>query len=118
MDFTLLKNIGIDTDKAVERFVGNAALYSKMLKKFIDDGTFEKLVKAVSAHSNTEAFEASHTLKGLCGNLSIDRLFKLFSEQVVLMRTDKWNEAYDMMTEITQTYNETLDVLKTWFDMN
>ncbi|MBP1561922.1 MAG: Hpt domain-containing protein [Oscillospiraceae bacterium] len=117
MDFTLLKNAGIDTDSAVERFVGNEALYAKMLKKFLDDQTFAALVKAVSEGSGEAALAASHTLKGVCGNLSIERLFELFSEQVVLMRADKWDEAYAMMTEITENYTKVTEALKAWFDM-
>lgn len=114
MDFSLLKQIGINTDSAVERFMGNEALYVKMLKKFLDDRTFEKLAEAVSQNSGKEALEASHTLKGICGNLSIEKLFDLFSNQVVLMRADKWDEAYAMMTGITETYNNVTETLKSW----
>lgn len=66
-----------------------------------DDRTFSKLTEAVSEGTGQEALEASHTLNGICGNLSIDKLFALFSEQVVLMRADKWDEAYAMMPEIS-----------------
>lgn len=78
MDFSLLKQVGINTDSAVERFIGNESLYARMLKKFLDDKTFEKLAAAVAEGSGQEALEASHTLKGVCGNLSIDSLFSLF----------------------------------------
>ena len=86
--------------------MGNEALYTKMLKKFLNDGTFASLTKAVSENDGKTALEASHTLKGICGNLSIDTLYELFSRQVILMRADKWNEAYSMMTEIYETFNE------------
>lgn len=116
MDFSLLNKVGINTNSAVERFMGNEALYAKMLKKFLDDHSFEKLNEAVSAGSGAAALEASHTLKGICGNLSIDSLFELFSEQVVLMRADKWDDAYGMMSDITEQYNKVSDALRTWFD--
>lgn len=117
MDFTLLNQVGINSDSAVERFMGNEALYAKMLKKFLDDRTFSSLTAAVAEGSGQAALEASHTLKGVCGNLSIEGLFELFSRQVVLMRADKWDEAYAMMTEITETYTKVTEALKTWLDM-
>lgn len=117
MDFSLLKQAGINTDSAVERFMGNEPLYAKMLKKFVDDRTFEALAEAISEDNRKDALEASHTLKGVCGNLSIDMLFELFSKQVVLMRADKWDEAYDMMTEITENYTRITEILTAWLDM-
>ena len=83
-----------------------------MLKKFLDDKTFVRLVEAVAAKDAKAALESSHTLKGLCGNLSIDCLYTLFSEQVVLMRADKWEEAYSMMDEITEKYSRVTAVVK------
>lgn len=114
MDFSLLKQVGINTDSAVERFMGNEALYTKMLKKFLDDHTYEKLVEAVAQGNGKEALEASHTLKGICGNLSIENLFDMFTNQVVLMRADKWDEAYAMMTEITEAYTNVTETLRSW----
>ncbi|MGN1089196.1 MAG: HD domain-containing phosphohydrolase, partial [Huintestinicola sp.] len=117
MDFSMLKSIGINTENAVERFMGNEALYVKMLKKFLDDKTYSALTAAVSENSRQAALEASHTLKGICGNLSFEKMFALFSEQVVLMRADKWDEAYGMMTEIAEQYDTLTETLRTWIDM-
>lgn len=33
------------------------------------------------------------------------------------MRADKWDEAYAMMTEITENYTKVTEALKAWFDM-
>lgn len=110
----MLKQTGINADRGIERFMGNENFYGKMLKKFPDDSTFEKLVFAASAKDNKAFFEASHTLKGVCGNLSIDVLFELFKEQVILMRAEKWEEAYGMMPEITENYEKVLKVIDSW----
>lgn len=117
MDLSLLKQVGINTDSAIERFMGNEALYAKMLKKFLDDRTFIKLTESVSEVNSQAAFEASHTLKGICGNLSIESLFDLFSKQVVLMRADKWDEAYAMMPEITEKYTLVIDIIRNWLNI-
>lgn len=116
-DFEMLKQVGINTDSAIKRFMGNEALYIKMLRKFLADDTFASLVQAVSQRCGESALSASHTLKGISGNLSMDRLFELFSQQVVLMRADKWDEAYSMMTEINENYAKIVKTLSTWLDM-
>lgn len=117
MELSSLKQIGINTDSAIERFMGNEALYAKMLKKFLSEPTFAKLTAAVAEGNGQAALEASHTLKGVCGNLSIESLFDLFAEQVVLMRADKWDEAYAMMPEITEKYKLVTDTLRNCLDM-
>ncbi|MCI7350132.1 MAG: Hpt domain-containing protein [Ruminococcus sp.] len=117
MELSSLKQVGINTDSAIERFMGNEELFAKMLKKFLAEPTFAKLTAAAAEGNGQAALEASHTLKGVCGNLSIESLFDLFAEQVVLMRADKWDEAYAMMPEITEKYNLVTDTLKSCLDV-
>ena len=80
MDFEMLKQVGVNVESAMERFMGNNALYAKMLKKILYEPAFGELVHAVSACDRQAALAASHTMKGICGNLSLDPLFDLFSE--------------------------------------
>lgn len=116
MDFTVLKQVGVNPDSAIERFMGNESLYIRMLKKFLDDKTFVSLIEAVSAKDGKTALESSHTLKGICGNLSIDCLYALFSDQVALMRANKWDEAYAMMDEIAINHSKVTGAVKQLID--
>lgn len=117
MDFIILKNVGIDTDSAVERFMGNETLYAKMLKKFVDDNTFSSLLKAVAEDRKKDALDISHSLKGICGNLSLDLLYKLLSDQVTLMRNEQWEEAFGLMPEITESYNQIMETIRKWTEL-
>lgn len=112
----MLINTGIDAQDAVKRFMGNESLYARMLGKFLADKNYENLVAAISEKNESGALSASHTLKGLCGNLSITELFKLFSEQVALFRADKWDDASAMMPEITEKYTKVTEVIKAWLE--
>lgn len=116
MNFDLLKNAGIDAEDAVKRFMGNESLYAKMLRKFLDDENYENLVRAIPEKNESGALTASHTLKGLCGNLSMNELFRLFSEQVALFRADKWEEACAMMPEISENYTKITNTIKAWLE--
>ncbi|MGN0639444.1 MAG: Hpt domain-containing protein [Oscillospiraceae bacterium] len=116
MNFDLLINAGIDAEDAVKRFMGNESLFARMLAKFLDDSNYDNLVRAIPEKSESEALTASHTLKGLCGNLSMNELYRLFSEQVTLFRADKWDEACAMMPEISENYTKITDAIKAWLE--
>lgn len=52
------------TDERVARF----------LQKVVDDGSYKLLIDSIATNNVDEAFRAAHTLKGVCGNLSITKL--------------------------------------------
>lgn len=50
------------------------ALIERFVLKFLADTSFERLEKAVKESDFDEAFKAAHTLKGVCQNLSFEKL--------------------------------------------
>ncbi len=111
----ILISAGIDADDALERLMGNESLLERFLKKFLEDENYEKLKSAVSAGEQDAALTASHTLKGVCGNLSISGLYGLLTRQVQLMREDNWNEAAAMMPDISKAYEKAADAVRRAF---
>ncbi len=116
MDYAILKSAGIDTDALISRLMGNEELIKKFMKKFLLDDNFKKLKKAVRQNNSADALTASHTLKGMCGNLSIMRLFELFSRQVELIRREKWEEAKAMMPQICEEYEHIENAVADWLE--
>ena len=51
------------TDERIARF----------LQKVVDDGSYKLLIDSIATNNVDEAFRAAHTLKGVCGNLSITK---------------------------------------------
>lgn len=107
-----LKAAGMDVEGALERFMGSDALLERFLKKFLEDTNFETLVQALDARDLETATRSSHTLKGMCANLSFSRLYKLFTRQVQLLREEDSEKAADMMPEISQAYALLVDAIK------
>ena len=103
---------GIDLDGALERFMGNEALLERFLKRFLQDENEALLSAALTGGDLESALTASHTLKGVCGNLSMDVLFELFGRQVALLRQEEWDKAAAMMPEIEKVYAETLAAIE------
>ena len=99
-----LEEAGIRVEDALGRFMGNEMLLERFLGKFLEDKSFGQLQEAVAAGDRETALRASHTLKGVCGNLSISRLYELAARQVDLMRAEKWEGAVAMMPEMEEAY--------------
>ncbi|MCI5773279.1 MAG: Hpt domain-containing protein [Erysipelotrichaceae bacterium] len=107
MGLDSLVNIGVNCDEALERFMQNEKLYKKCLKKLLDDKNFEQLQIALNAEKLEEAIVYAHTLKGVCANLAIEPLYKMFGEMVAKLRSSALQEALDI-NEDAKTYYEKL----------
>lgn len=75
MDFSSLA--GIDTSKAMERFLHNEALFVKMFRMFAGNypGSIDTLISLIDSNRLNEAEQLTHTLKGVSGNLCATQLF-------------------------------------------
>ncbi len=102
---------GVDVNSALERFMGNSALMIKFLKKFPADENYNILVTSLEADNFDDAFKAAHTLKGLCGNLSLTKLQSVVSEQTELLRAGNGPEAKKFMPEVIKEYEEIVAIL-------
>ncbi len=111
---TKLTNTGIDVDALLKRLMGNTSLLKVFIKKFIEDTTFDKLNEAFSDNDMKAAEMASHTLKGMCGNLSLTALYGLFSEQVNYIRGGEYVKAAEMMPELTRLYGDAISSMKSY----
>ena len=108
---TQLIKAGIDVNSALERFMGNEALLERFLKKFPQDENYQKLCAAMEASDWEAALTAAHTLKGICGNLSIAPLFDLLAIQVAAFRADDWHSAKKIMPQISGAYTAAADAI-------
>lgn len=101
-----LIDAGIDFADALNRFMGNENMLERFMGKFTADQNYQKLVDALDRNDGEAALAASHTLKGVCGNLSMTKLFDLLTVQVKAFRDGDFDGAKAMMNDITAVYNE------------
>ena len=107
-----LEKAGLDVSGALERFMGNDALLERFLNKFLNDTNYGKLTAAMSAGDKETALTAAHTLKGVCGNLSMTELFDLLTQQVNAFRADDWDHAKALMPGIALAYEQIVNAIK------
>lgn len=106
-----LRNIGVDVDSAMNRFMNNSGLYEKFLLKFLDDENFSKIFPALSQDDFETALNAAHTLKGISGNLGMMELFDLCSEMVSSIRGNNYDNAKSIFEPLKSAYTKIYDVI-------
>lgn len=112
MNTELYAEYGIDCENGVKRFMGREEVYKAILFSFIRDENYEKLKTALENGDCRDAFKAAHTLKGVCGNLSIKGLEDRFSKITDLLRHGKIEKCKALMNETERMYLTVTDFLK------
>ncbi len=97
-----LKSWGCNVDEALERFVDDQDLYMMCMNLFVDDGSFEALETAINDQDYKGAFEASHTLKGVAGNVSATPLFMVLDEITEKLRANNIDGVKEELATIMQ----------------
>ncbi len=115
MNYDELINAGMDVEDFLSRIMKNAALVKMFVKKFTEDKTYSMLKAAVDGGADIKALEEiSHTLKGVCGNLSLRALFTLLTEQVRLLREGNLSGAIALMPSIDSEYKNAIEHMNVW----
>jgi len=98
--FDELKMYGVDVDDGIDRMMGNAGLYQKLLFKFLE--MVKEFLNDFSFDSNdyNDMIEKVHKIKGAAGNLSVVPLYKAYSEMLSLLREGKPDQAKEVYSGI------------------
>lgn len=103
---------GVNVETAMERFMGNEELLVRFLKKFLQDNNYELLKDAMEEKRYKDAFTAAHTLKGLCGNLSLVSLFDIVDKELEFLRNDHYEEAEQVHPDLVKEYERIIPILE------
>jgi len=107
----LLKEQGVNVDKALERMKGNKEAYKSFLKEFFEDPDFEALQESIEAQSVRDAFDYAHGLKGMAGNLGLDHVHSKISILVEILRRGSIEGAMEAYDEVMVVCNEIMRLL-------
>ncbi len=107
---------GIDMNDLTKRLMGNTALIRILVRKFLEDQNHANLLAAMDSGDLTAAEHACHTLKGMCGNMSLTRLFDLYMTQLTHFRQGRPEEALAMRAEIDTAYRHATGHMRAWLN--
>lgn len=95
---------GIDYDSGLERFSDNVEMYEATLQMFPDDENFPELEEAIREDNRQNAFSCAHALKGISGNLSMNRLYHAVSELVECLRGTTDGDPEELFRPVKKEY--------------
>ena len=101
-----LKSFGADTQEGLSRCMNNEAFYLRLVGMGLQEPNFERLQKAVEEGNVKEAFEASHALKGVIGNLALTPIYTPLSEMTELLR------GKDEMVDVSDLFHQVMEQLE------
>lgn len=87
-------------------------MITKFVLKFLDDKSCETLLDAVARKDGEVAFRAAHTIKGICQNLSFDRLYVSSHALAECLRGGWADEAVALTEQVREDYRVTADAIR------
>lgn len=112
MDLKLFcEKLDIDYDSNLLKFGNNKMLYTRFLKKFLEDKTYIELEKYWNKEEYNEIEKAAHTLKGVSANLGISRLFKISDQLVKLIRMKEFGNLEETYEKLKREYKVTKEMI-------
>ena len=99
---------GVTSRLPTERMV------QKFVLKFVNDGSYDLLIRSMEAQNYTEAFRAAHTIKGVCQNLDFTRLYHSSSELSEALRGGCSSEAPALLERVKADYSQTVEAIRAY----
>ncbi|MDE6314637.1 MAG: hypothetical protein K2M46_13660 [Lachnospiraceae bacterium] len=107
-----LKAKGVNVEEAIERFLGNASLYEKMLMKFLDLMNDMAVDTGFDCNEYNDIIEKTHAIKGAAGNLSITPIYEAYTDIVNLLRAQQPEQAKLVLEKIVPVQNDIIECIK------
>lgn len=102
--------LGGDYESVMSRLM-TERLVNKFVLKFLNDASYANLVKSLGEGNTAEAFREAHTLKGVCQNLSFDRLFQSSNAITEALRDGDTTKANELLPKVEADYKQTVDAI-------
>lgn len=100
-----------DYEEILSRFLTEERI-KKFVFKFLNDKSFDLLCESLENKDYQEAFRASHTLKGICQNLSFTKLYQSSHDLTELLRNNQIMEIDDLFQKVKSDYLLTIEMIK------
>ena len=103
-----LAEFGVDTKEGLNRCMNMESFYFKMIKLGLSNEYFDTLKVALEGGDLGAAFEESHALKGVIGNLALSPIYTPLSEMTEMLRAKKEADYVSMYAPIKEMRDKLL----------
>ena len=87
-------------------------MVQKFVLKFLNDGSYDLLLRSMAEENWQEAFRAAHTIKGVCQNLDFTRLYRSSSQLSEALRNGFTPEAPALAEQVKEDYARTTAAIR------
>ena len=101
-----------DYQTVYARLSKNERIIKKFVLKFLEDGSYDLLVRSLEEKNYREAFRAAHTMKGICQNLSFTKLYQSSHEITEALRTKNYDQALQLLDRVAADYSQTANAIQ------
>ena len=113
----LYGQIGGDYQDVVRRF-GSEMITKRFVIKFLQDNSFEMLGNALHHCDIKGAFQATHTLKGVCLNLGFSSLYEVSAQLTEDLRGRVIEGSEASQAAVDREYQRTENAIRRWQNEN
>ena len=111
-----LIKLGLDVDSAVRRFMDDENMFLKYLLRFEKERSYSDMIEALKNKEMEKAFKAAHSFKGVCGNLSMEELYKLACRQVEILRENQLDGLEENTELLSREYKRVVTGIRKCFE--
>lgn len=108
--------LGVNVEDGLVRFMNNASLYERMLKKLPAVLEKSRVMPCFESGDLETAYSNAHTIKGVVGNLSVEPLFAGYSGIASLLREGKNDEAKALLEKTLEQERPIVECIKKYSD--
>lgn len=107
----LYGQIGGDYQDVVRRF-GSEMITKRFVIKFLQDNSFEMLGNALNHCDIKGAFQAAHTLKGVCLNLGFGDLYQVSADVTEKLREGDFDGGKQLYNVVEEQYVKLIHLIQ------
>lgn len=89
-------------------------MVQKFVLKFLNDGSYDLLLRSMAEENYAEAFRAAHTIKGVCQNLDFTTLYQSSSRLSEALRNGLSPEAPALVEQVKADYAQTVAAIRAY----
>ncbi len=109
--FMSLKELGVDIEGTISRFMDDSEIYAKFLSRFPDEDRMTPIKDAIKAGDNDALLKTSHKLKGVSANLGMNTLSQKAEVIVSKLRNNVFDGFEQDAAEAEKEYNIICDTI-------
>lgn len=95
-----LQDAGCDIPGALDRMLDDEIFLLECIEQVLADENFDLLPRAIAAGELSVAFDAAHTLKGICGNTGLTPLYEQLFPLVEELRAGRMTALTGQLTAL------------------